>query len=68
MHAATLDSERLKRVDDLLADGRPHSTLAIMTTVQVCAVNSVISELRANGRRIRCWREGGRWFYQREDV
>lgn len=65
LHAARLQhSDRLRRVLRLLADGAPHSTLAIVQGAQVCAVNSIISELRRNGLSIRCWRDGFRWYYQ----
>ncbi len=55
MHAARLShSDRLTRVHRLLADGRERSTLEIMRGAGVCAVNSCIAELRANGVRITC--------------
>ena len=55
MHAARLErSPRLKRVFDLLADGREHSTQDIVREADVCAVNSIIAELRANGLAIEC--------------
>ena len=55
MHAARLShSDRLTRVHRLLADGRERSTLEIMRGAGVCAVNSCIAELRANGARITC--------------
>ncbi len=55
MHAASLaSSERLQRVHALLMDGNEHSTLEIITEAQVCAVNSIIAELRANGAAIVC--------------
>lgn len=67
MNAAQIDkSPRLQRVDALLADGNPHSTLEIIQVAQVCAVNSIIAELRANGRNITCQRVDNVWFYQRE--
>ena len=67
MHAARIDSSpRLQRVAALLADGRPHSTLDIVLGAEVCAVNSIIAELRVNGLRIRCHREGDTWWYQLE--
>ena len=48
MHAARLESSsRLKRVFELLADGREHSTQDIVRGAGVCAVNSIIAELRA---------------------
>ena len=65
LHAARLHrSDRLRRVLRLLADGHPHSTLDIVRGAQVCAVNSIISELRSNGLPIRCRREGFVWYYQ----
>lgn len=68
-HAARIDSsDRLKRVDQLLADGREYSTLEIFEQCRVCAVNSIISELRANGRSIDCRRDKGVWYYRRTDT
>ncbi len=69
MHAASLArSPRLQRVHALLADQCPHSTLDIIATAGVCAVNSIIAELRANGAEINCFRTmsptGPVWFYQ----
>jgi hypothetical protein len=65
MHSARLTkSERLQRVADVLQDGRPHTTLDILTTARVCAVNSCVSELRANGMPILCKRQGDTWHYQ----
>lgn len=67
MNAAQIkNSERLQRVDQLLSDGLPHSTLEIIEAAKVCAVNSIISELRENGRTINCQREDRVWFYQME--
>ena len=55
MHAARIvSSPRLQRAHALLSDGMEHSTFEIVTGAQVCAVNSVISELRANGYYIEC--------------
>lgn len=68
MHAARIHtSERLQRVDTLLADGNPHSTMEIIHAANVCAVNSIIAELRANGRMITCQRVDDVWFYQMEE-
>ena len=73
MNEASLDtSPRLQRVMDILADGRPHSTMEIIRGAAVCAVNSIVSELRRNGYRIVCrvesrqerGRRGRRWLYQ----
>ena len=50
MHAARLDrSERLRRVHALLSDRLEHSTQEIVLEARVCAVNSIVAELRANG-------------------
>ena len=55
MHAARLSrSPRLQRVHALLSDGLERSTLDIAVQAEVCAVNSVIAELRANGAWIEC--------------
>ena len=55
MHAARLDrSPRLQRVHALLSDGVERSTLDISKRANVCAVNSCIAELRANGAWIEC--------------
>lgn len=60
MNAASIEkSKRLQRVDDLLSTGKRFSTLEIMKYANVCAVNSCISELRRNGRDIKCERKGG---------
>ncbi|MCX8017056.1 MAG: hypothetical protein N2690_04020 [Rhodocyclaceae bacterium] len=67
MHAARIEtSPRLRRVLELLSDGRAKTTLEIVAGAGVCAVNSCIAELRANGYPVRCWREGDLWFYQLE--
>lgn len=66
-HAKLSKSDRLKRVADLLKKPgyRRYSTLDIIKLCGVCAVSAVISELRANGMRIKCWREGSVWYYRR---
>lgn len=67
MHSASLKtSERLKRVAALLADGQEHTTRDIIQAAGVCAVNSIISELRANGGQILCRRDGDVWYYKME--
>ncbi len=64
MNAAQIEnSDRLKRVDTLLSDGKKHSTMDIVQGARVCAVNSIIAELRENGRVIDCEREGNTWYY-----
>lgn len=69
IHAADPDkSVRLRRVLGVLADGREHSTLDLMTQARVCAVSACISELRESGHRIDCrmaMTDGQRrWFYR----
>lgn len=54
MHYAKFkNSDRLRRVYDLLLLG-PHTTRQIVQEANVCAVNSIIAELKANGYPIRC--------------
>lgn len=50
MHKATLTSPRLQRVLELLKDRGPRgaTTREIVNHADVCAVNSIIAELRAN--------------------
>ena len=71
-HARLENSPRLQRVDDLLGDGEWHSTRDIMLFAYVCAVNSCIAELRANGRAILCRQRpgmhGGRIFEYRMEA
>lgn len=64
-YARMEESDRLRRVHALLADGQWHGTRDIMINADVCAVNTVISELRANGFDIttRCIGRG-RYEYQ----
>lgn len=55
MHAARVDrSARLRRVHEVLSDGREHSTMEIVRWARVCAVNSIVSELRHGGAEIAC--------------
>lgn len=69
MNAARLDSSpRLRRVLDFLSDLREHTTRDIVVGAHVCAVNSCVAELRANGFDIACRQEmvqGQRlWIYR----
>jgi hypothetical protein len=67
MHAASIEkSERLGRVRDLLSQGGEFTTLDIIKSANVCAVNSIIAELRQNGLDINCQRRGDKWFYRLE--
>lgn len=65
MHSARLTkSERLQRVLAVLKRGGEFSTMQIVELANVCAVNSIIAELRANGMDISCQRRGDTWFYR----
>ena len=67
MNAARLESsDRLNRVLDLLSQGGEFTTLDIIKSANVCAVNSIIAELRQNGLDINCQRRGDKWFYKLE--
>jgi len=64
MNAAKLNkSTRLKRVLAVLRRGGAYSTRDLIRKAHVCAVNSIIAELRANGKQVECFRRGGVWFY-----
>ena len=55
MHAAKIDdSPRLQKVRDFLRRTGGATTLEIVQGCQVCAVNSIIAELRANGLVVDC--------------
>jgi hypothetical protein len=60
MHAARFShSKRLQRVYACLhKHKRGLTTRQIVQRAEVCAVNSIISELRANGAKISCTLEG----------
>ena len=65
MNAARMGkSERLQRVFKLLSKGGEYTTLDIIQQAGVCAVNSIISELRQNGYQINCQRRNDKWFYR----
>ena len=73
MNAAKLrTSPRLQRVLNVLRDGAEHSTMDLIRSCAVCAVNSVIAELRTHGFTIICRqdssperaRRGRRWLYR----
>lgn len=64
MHSARLsNSARLRRVLDLLADGQPRTTMDIARGANVCAVNSIVAELRDNDVAVACQRQGDVWWY-----
>ena len=66
--AALLEnSPRLQRVARFLSDGKPHSTREIIKECDVCAVNSIVDELRdpKNGFDIICKQVGREcWKYR----
>lgn len=65
MNAANFDkSERLQKVAKLLGRGGEYTTMEIIKKAGVCAVNSIISELRENGYMITCQRRHNKWFYR----
>ena len=66
MHNATLkNSKRLQRVLAVLQSGQPKTTRQIIREAHVCAVNSIVAELRANGIKIECRMvKKGRFEYQ----
>lgn len=68
MHSAKLSrSPRLQRALRFLQEaGGPVTTRAIMRGARVCAVNTVIAELRENGAKINCFqimKNGERRFF-----
>jgi hypothetical protein len=55
MHAAALSrSPRLQAVHKVLLDGKRHSTRELIDKTGSCAINSIVSELRANGVAVLC--------------
>jgi hypothetical protein len=65
MNAANFDkSDRLQRVYKLLKKGGEYTTLDIIQRAGVCAVNSIVSELRQAGYQITCQRRADKWFYR----
>lgn len=67
--AARLDSPRLQRVLQLLADGKPRTTRDIVRKARVMAVNAAVAELRHHGAEITCVKQaapggqGWRFYY-----
>jgi hypothetical protein len=53
-YAKFADSDRLQRFLDLLLDGQRHTTLEIIHSADICAVNSAACELRENGFEVEC--------------
>lgn len=63
-YAKLANSPRQQRVLRVLADGCEHSTQDIIRRANVCAVNSIVAELRANGVAIACRAEKRIWYYR----
>lgn len=69
MNSASIDrSKRLQRVRDLLKTGKEYSTMQIVQKAKVCAVNSIVAELRDNGMDIECRRSNGLFLYRMKVV
>lgn len=62
-HAKLQNSMRLKRVMAVLRKGGAYTTRDLIRRAHVCAVNSIISALRENGKRIDCFRKGRKYYY-----
>ena len=74
MHAARLDrSGRLQRVVEALLERGELTTRELIDAANVCAVNSIASELRDNGHPVSCRQsvacKGGPrvWLYSLDD-
>lgn len=61
------NSLRLQKVITVLKDKKWHSTMDIIKRAEVCAVSSIITELRFNGYDIKCKREVNKWLYQLQE-
>jgi len=59
-------SPRLQRVFKVLLDGNEHSTRDLIRRAAVCAVNSIVAELRENGINVTCERKKAIWYYRLE--
>jgi biotin operon repressor len=58
------NSDRLQRAVRYLSDGKWHSTMDIIKAANICAVNSVMSELRENGFSIQSECNARVWYYR----
>lgn len=63
-YAKLSQSPRLQRVRDFLVDGEWHSSLEVVREAKIVAVSAAISELRFNGLKIDCKRNGKIWYYK----
>lgn len=56
-------SNRLQRVLRVLKRGGAYSTRRLREAADIEAVSATVSELRANGKRIECFRRGRLYYY-----
>lgn len=63
-YARLTNSPRQQRVLRVLSDGSEHSTRDLIVQADVCAVNSIVAELRANGIPIASRCQKRVWFYR----
>ncbi len=67
MHAASLKTGRMTRTLRVLKEAHRKSYAPSTRDIQhkafVCAVSTIISELRAHGYQITCYRTGQVWRY-----
>jgi hypothetical protein len=71
IHFAKVEnSARLQRVLKMLRRGGAYTTRQLIRGADVCAMNSIASELRKNGFRVACFRKNVKqkpvWFYMLE--
>lgn len=65
IHYAKIEnSPRLQRVLELLKTGLEYSTREIIHMADVCAVNTIITELRRNGIKINVRQENKIFYYR----
>ncbi len=65
IHYAKIEnSPRLQRVHELLKTGLEYSTMEIIKKANVCAVNTIITELRRNGLTIMTRQRNKVFFYK----
>ena len=65
-HAILEKSPRLQRVFKVLLDGKEHTTRDLIRRASVCAVNSIVAEIRENGFNVTCERKKSIWYYRLE--
>ena len=66
IHAATMNSPRLKKLLRALRKTKWRSTFALMMETKLCAVGTAIQELKVNGYDIKCRCVGrGKFEYRR---